>query len=250
MALVLNVAERRVLGVLIEKGLSTPEQYPLTLNSLVLGCNQKSCRDPMTSLGEDDVLRAVDSLRSKQLVTVVRAAGSRADRYKHRAADTLKIEGKEAAVVAELLLRGPQSDGELRAHASRLVPIPGLPELAVVIEKLRQREEPFVVRLGGEGRRRGIKYAHTFYTDNERPREEDFEEVEDAAAAGPAHPAAPPPAVAVSPPLGSAASRAPLGPSPLSGGASNGAVEELRRELTLLKERVEELEATFARFFK
>ena len=172
MALALDAAERRVLGVLLEKGFTTPEQYPLTLNGLVTGCNQKSCRDPHMHLGEEKVLDALDDLRGKGLAALTRTVGGRTDRYKHRVADTLHIEGREAAVLTELLVRGPQTDGELRQRASRMVTIPGLPELAASLERLRSREEPLVTRLGTAERRRGVKYAHTLYPENERPAEE------------------------------------------------------------------------------
>jgi uncharacterized protein YceH (UPF0502 family) len=172
MSLELSFAERRVLGALIEKGFTTPEQYPLSLNGVTLAANQKSCRDPISNLGEDAVLETLESLRQKGLATLVRAEGSRVDRWKHRFSERLGLAGKEAAVLAELLLRGPQTDGELRQRASRMVPIETLEELAGILDALRSRPEPLVGRLGPEGRKRGVKYAHGLYPPSERPHEE------------------------------------------------------------------------------
>jgi uncharacterized protein YceH (UPF0502 family) len=259
MSLVLSFAERRVLGVLIEKGFTTPEQYPLTLNGLVVGCNQKSCRDPVSNLSEEGVLDAIDALRQKGLLTIVRGIGSRTDRYKHRCGETLGIESKEAAVLAELLLRGPQTDGELRQRAGRMVPLPSLPELTAVIEKLRARPESLVVRLGSESRRRGVKFAHTLYPESERPVVEDavndgvdFEPEELAPSYGGS---AAPRERFPQPALGEGHSLPVLSERPrvASGSdsaAAEGEIEQLRRELAGLRERVEELEATFARFFR
>ncbi len=254
MSLELSFNERRVLGVLAEKSLTTPEQYPLTLNSLVNGCNQKSCRDPVSYLGEDEVLDALDTLRSKQLITLVRSMGGRTDRYKHRFTDTLEIEGRKAAVLVELLLRGPQTDGELRQRASRMVTIPTLPDLAATLDELRDHGGVcYVRRLGPEGRRRGVKYAHTLYSPGESPGGE-AETVDGEAAVAPTAPPPPTPGVAAEPwraepaaPAWSAtaAPTAPAGPP-----AASAEVQELRARIERLEERVEELESTFMRFFQ
>ena len=267
MALALDAAERRVLGVLLEKGFTTPEQYPLTLNGLVTGCNQKSCRDPHMHLDEEKVLDALDSLRAKGLASLTRTVGGRTDRYKHRVSDTLQIEGREAAVFCELLVRGPQTDGELRQRASRMVTIPGLPELAVTLDKLNDREEALVMRLGPPERRRGAKYAHTLYPENERPSEESTtsfdahsnppEEPRPASVAAHGSPVSSYGAIS----SGSSGSSGPMSsgsPHSLptssyattSSPAKSGEVEELRQEISEIKARLEELEATFVRFFK
>lgn len=114
--------ECRVLGTLIEKALTTPAQYPLSLNSLVTGVNQKSNRDPVVEIDEDDAIRAIDGLRSKGLVRDVSFTGSRVEKFRHVAGETLGIRAPEQAILAELLLRGPQTVGELRARASRMHP--------------------------------------------------------------------------------------------------------------------------------
>ncbi|MEY3141675.1 MAG: hypothetical protein RLY21_168 [Planctomycetota bacterium] len=118
----LNPDECRVLGTLIEKALTTPAQYPLSLNSLVTGVNQKSNRDPVVEIDEDAALRAIDGLRSKGLVRDVSFTGARVEKFRHVAGETLGIRAPEQAILAELLLRGPQTVGELRARAARMHP--------------------------------------------------------------------------------------------------------------------------------
>jgi uncharacterized protein YceH (UPF0502 family) len=224
----LTFNERRVLGVLIEKGFTTPEQYPLSLNSLTLGANQKSCRDPMTGLGEDVVLDTLDSLRSKGLVTLVRSTGSRVDRYRHTAGDAFTLSSKELALLAELFLRGPQTDGELRQRATRMIPFESLDEVRGLLDGLGAREESFVAHLGPPGRRRGVKYAHTFYEAGEPEAAATLEAQagESGDATMEASTFAPPSA-----PLSA--------PQPPSGG---GEIAELRRQIEDLDERLRKLE--------
>src|SRR6185312_14596512 len=119
----LTPIESRVLGVLIEKATTTPEQYPLSLNALTNGANQKNNRDPVLSVSDDEVFDAVESLREKQLAVRVDQVGSRVHKYKHTAGEILRCSGAQLAVLAELLLRGPQTQGELRGRASRMHPI-------------------------------------------------------------------------------------------------------------------------------
>ena len=163
MALELSPNERRVLGVLLEKGFTTPQQYPLTLNALVTGCNQKSCRNPLTSLDDNAILDTLDELRSKGLVSLVQTAGGRTERWRHRIREGIELSSPEAAVLTELLLRGPQMDGELRQNAKRMTTIESLGALQNVLEGLMTREEPLVTRLGPAERRRGVRYAHLLY---------------------------------------------------------------------------------------
>jgi uncharacterized protein YceH (UPF0502 family) len=250
MSLELSFAERRVLGALIEKGFTTPEQYPLSLNSVVAAANQKSCRDPVSSIDEDAALETLESLRRKGFATLVRSEGSRVDRWKHRFSETLELAPKETAVIAELLLRGPQTDGEIRQRASRMAPIDTLEDLARILEGLRSRPEPLVERITPEGRKRGVKYAHGFYPPCERPH--------DDGPAGPEEAGYPPPArgdsgawreapsaPAAAEPAWSAPARqtVALAPPP-------GDLLEIQKEIRSLKERVEELEATFVKFLR
>jgi len=156
----LTAVEQRVLGVLIEKGYTTPERYPLTLNAAVDACNQKSCREPVLDLDEATVLDALENLRDRKLVVRIRPADSRADRYRQCARDIYGIDDREASILAELLLRGPQTDGELRQRASRMIPTDRLEETRASLDGLRVRMPALVRRLSPEGRTRGVVYAH------------------------------------------------------------------------------------------
>ena len=144
--------ECRVLGTLIEKAQTVPGQYPLTLNGLTVGCNQKNNREPVTNLSEDDVLTAVGSLRNKGLVREAMLAGSRVHKYRHIAREALEVGTGELVVLAELLLRGPQAVGELRGRAARMLP-PGDQSLSTLeateklLEGLSSRAEAMVKRL-------------------------------------------------------------------------------------------------------
>ena len=140
----LTPAESRVPGVLIEKALTTPDQYPLSLNALVAGCNQKNNRDPVLTMTEDETFDALESLRGKQLVVRVDVANSRVHRYKHTAVETLHARTGEIAVLAELLLRGPQTLGELRGRASRMHPLESLDAVKDMLRALTERPEPYV----------------------------------------------------------------------------------------------------------
>ena len=140
----LTPTEARVLGVLLEKSTTTPEQYPLSTNALVNGANQKNNRDPVLSLSEDEVFDAVESLREKQLAVRVDTVGSRVHKYKHTAGETLRCRGGELAVLAELLLRGPQTLGELRGRASRMSPLSTLDDAKTMIRALAEHAEPLV----------------------------------------------------------------------------------------------------------
>lgn len=144
-ALVLDATEARLLGVLIEKETTTPDAYPLSLTALQTGANQKSNRDPQTSLTTHDVEHAIERLRRKGLVSTSHAAGARVEKFKHLAGSTWELSAQELAVVAELMLRGAQQPGELRGRASRMTTIESLPELDALLDGLRQRG--FVQRL-------------------------------------------------------------------------------------------------------
>jgi uncharacterized protein YceH (UPF0502 family) len=140
--------EVRVLGVLIEKATTTPEQYPLSLNALTSGSNQKNNRDPVLNLSEDDAFTAVEGLREKQLAVRVDAMGSRVHKYRHEAERVLSCGGPSLAMLAELLLRGPQTVGELRGRASRMHAIESLEEAQTRLRAMAEREEPLVKELG------------------------------------------------------------------------------------------------------
>lgn len=163
----LSPIERRILGVLVEKQKTskTADAYPLTLNALVTGCNQKSNRDPVLELDEVEVEEAIEALQPCGLVE--RITGGRVDRFRHRLYDVWTSAGAELAVLAELLLRGPQTKGDLRTRAGRMAPIESLEALEDVLKPLLERR--LVVYLT-EPDRRGAVITHGFHTPDELTR--------------------------------------------------------------------------------
>ncbi|MBV8678077.1 MAG: YceH family protein [Planctomycetaceae bacterium] len=156
----LSPRERRVLGVLVEKAKTTPEYYPLTVAAIVTGCNQKSNRDPVTNYDADDVEEVLQDLRHKGAAVMVEAGG-RVVRWRHTLYDWLKVSKVELAVIAELMLRGPQTEGDLRNRASRMEPFPDLAALQAVLEALSGRG--LVVYLSPPGQKRGVVVTHGLY---------------------------------------------------------------------------------------
>ena len=169
--------ESRVLGVLVEKATTTPEQYPLSLNAVVNGANQKNNRDPVLTMEEGDAFEALESLRAKGLVVRVDMAGSRVNKYRHQAGDALHVRQGELAALAELLLRGPQTLGELRGRASRMHPMESLEVVKQMLRALGEREEPLVRELPPAPGSRAERYVQLLCPDLHPL---------DAAAAGPA----------------------------------------------------------------
>src|SRR5947209_6843257 len=160
---VLSVLERRVLGVLAEKGKTTPDAYPMSLNGLVTGCNQKSNRDPVMNLSEVEIEDALRSAQQKGLAIRVTSSG-RVERWKHNLYEALHVGKVELAVVAELLLRGPQTEGELRGRAARMEPIDDVDALRAVLKPLAERR--LVVYLSPPDRR-GTVLTHGFHAKQE-----------------------------------------------------------------------------------
>ena len=163
----LSALEARVIGCLIEKQITTPDQYPLSLNALVNACNQKSNRDPVMEVDERTVQDTLDQLARKHFVIEKSGFGSRVPKYQHRFCNTeygtLKLTAQELAIVCELLVRGPQTPGELRTRASRMTTFSDVAQVEAALESLRAREDgPFVVRLPREPARRDSRYAHLF----------------------------------------------------------------------------------------
>jgi uncharacterized protein len=163
----LTILEARVIGCLIEKQITTPDQYPLSLNALVNACNQKTNRDPVLELDERTVQQTVDDLGRKHLVVEKSGFGSRVPKYQHRFCNTeygtLKLDPQELAILCELLLRGPQTPGELRGRASRMAPFSDVSEVEAALTRLGEREDgPFVTRLAREPGRRESRYAQLF----------------------------------------------------------------------------------------
>src|SRR5436190_3342901 len=155
----LDAIEARVLGVLIEKHLTTPEQYPLSLNGATLGCNQKSNRDPVLELVESEVNAALGKLIVKGLAGSVHPMGGRVEKFRHNAEAVLKVTTPEAATLAELLMRGPQQPGELRARVSRMSPVETQQALMDMLKPLLERG--LVVRLDPTPGSRAERYAQT-----------------------------------------------------------------------------------------
>jgi uncharacterized protein YceH (UPF0502 family) len=160
MAEKLTESEVRVLGSLVEKQLTTPEYYPLTLNALTAACNQKSNRDPVVSYNETTILAAIDSLRDKNLVYLYYGSSSRAVKYKHMLPSVFELESPEVAVIAVLLLRGPQTLGELRERTGRLHEFAGLGEVQETLDGLTRRDEPLVVKLERQPGQKEARFAH------------------------------------------------------------------------------------------
>ena len=161
----LTLNEARVLGSLIEKGITTPEYYPLSINAITSACNQKSNRDPVMHLSEVDVQEAMDSLIKKHLISQRSTAGSRVTKYAHRFAGTLSKEfdflPQELAVLCVLLLRGPQTAGKIRSRSSRLYEFGGLEEVEKTLTRLSERTDgPYVTELSRQPGRRENRFAH------------------------------------------------------------------------------------------
>jgi len=160
MEAMLSEAEVRILGCLIEKEMTTPDHYPLSLNALINACNQKSNRNPVTAFDEATVEKGLDSLQVKGFTQVTHAAGSRVPKYLHTFLDKFDLSGQELAVLCELMLRGPQTMGELRAHAERISAIENLETIARILQTLMDQVPSLVVRLEREPGRKERRYMH------------------------------------------------------------------------------------------
>ena len=159
-SIVLKQAEMRVLGSLIEKDATTPDYYPLSLNALVNACNQKSNRDPVLNLGENEVRDALESLHEKRLAGPASGAESRVTKYEHRVYETLKLSRPEVAILCELLLRGPQTPGELRGRAERLHRFENIEDVLSTLRRLMDREPPLSAVLPRQPGTKEARYAH------------------------------------------------------------------------------------------
>ncbi|RWR01935.1 hypothetical protein ED28_09855 [[Pantoea] beijingensis] len=170
MKIVLTPAEARVVGSLLEKQITTPDQYPMSVNGVVAACNQKSNRDPVMSLSENAVQDTLDLLVKKHQLSMLSGAGNRVVKYEQRfcnsAFGTLKLNSAEVAIVATLLLRGAQTPGELRTRSARLHDFVDVADVEQTLEQLSLREDgPFVARLAREPGKRESRYMHLFSGD-------------------------------------------------------------------------------------
>jgi uncharacterized protein YceH (UPF0502 family) len=156
MDLLLEPPEVRVLGSLLEKEVTTPEYYPLSLNALVNACNQKSNRDPVVEYDSETVEQTLQSLRERGLTVVITGAGSRVPKYGHRFSEKLNLGRRELAILCELMIRGPQTLGELRSHCERMHRFDDLAEVETVIDRLPE----LIVKLPRRAGEKEVRYAH------------------------------------------------------------------------------------------
>jgi len=165
--IVLNAAEARVLGALVEKDITTPDYYPLSLNALVNACNQKNNREPVTSYDEETVRLALRNLSDKRLAGTASGADSRVSKYEHRLQEVFNFSRPETAILCVLLLRGPQTPGELRGRTERMHRFEHLDDVLSGLQQLMRREPPLAKALGRRPGTKEIRYAHLLSGDVE-----------------------------------------------------------------------------------
>lgn len=214
--IVLDAAEARVLGSLVEKEITTPDYYPLSLNTLVNACNQSSNRDPIVAYGEPTVMRALETLRDRKLAFLFEGAANRVAKYGHKFAETFGLSRPETAVLCVLMLRGPQTVGEIRGRTGRLHEFSGLGEVEATLQGLAARSpQPLVAKLPRQAGCKESRYAHLLAG---RPE-----------AGPPETTPAPAPAIAIDPPEGDKLAR-------------------LEQEVASLRRELAEMKAQFAEF--
>jgi uncharacterized protein YceH (UPF0502 family) len=162
MTLLLTEIETRVLGSLIEKDITTPDYYPLSLNALVNACNQKNNRDPVVTLGEEAVREALATLQEKRLAGSASGADSRVTKYEHRLQEVFNFDRREIAILCVLLLRGPQTPGELRTRTERMYHFEALEDVVSTLDRLSQREPPLAAILRRQPGTKESRYTHLF----------------------------------------------------------------------------------------
>jgi uncharacterized protein YceH (UPF0502 family) len=165
--LILNPAEARVLGALIEKDITTPDYYPLSLNALINACNQKNNREPVTNFDEETVRLALRNLSDKRLAGPASGADGRVTKYEHRLQEVFNFTRPETAILCVLLLRGPQTPGELRGRTERMHRFEDLDEVLSGLQQLMRREPPLAKALGRRPGTKEIRYAHLLSGDVE-----------------------------------------------------------------------------------
>ncbi|HBC9086865.1 TPA: YceH family protein [Citrobacter koseri] len=170
----LTATEARVIGCLLEKQVTTPEQYPLSVNGVVTACNQKTNREPVMNLSEHEVQEQLDNLVKRHFLRTVSGFGNRVTKYEQRFCNSefgnLKLSPAEVALIATLLLRGAQTPGELRSRASRMYEFSDMAEVESTLEQLAARDDgPYVVRLAREAGKRESRYMHLFCGEVDEP---------------------------------------------------------------------------------
>jgi uncharacterized protein YceH (UPF0502 family) len=166
-SIILNPAECRVLGALVEKDITTPDYYPMSLNALVNACNQKNNREPVTNFDEETVRLALRNLSEKQLAGMARGADGRVAKYEHHLQEVFNFTRRETAIVCVLLLRGPQTPGELRGRTERMHRFEDLEDVLTGLQQLMRREPPLAKALGRRPGTKEIRYAHLLSGDVE-----------------------------------------------------------------------------------
>ena len=172
MNIILNDVETRVLGSLVEKDVTTPDYYPLSLNALVNACNQKNNRDPVMHLQEDAVQEALSTLQDKRLAGPTSSADSRVTKYEHRLQEAFNFTRGETAVLCVLLLRGPQTPGELRGRTERMHRFEDLTEVQSTLQRLMQRDPPLIRVLPRQPGTKESRYKHLLAVDTEEATED------------------------------------------------------------------------------
>ena len=167
MNIVLNPAEARVLGALVEKDITTPDYYPLSLNALINACNQKNNREPVTNFDEETVRLALRNLSDKRLAGPAGGADGRVTKYEHRMQEVFNFTRQETAMICVLLLRGPQTPGELRGRTERMYQFEHLDDVLSGLQQLMRREPPLAKALGRRPGTKEIRYAHLLSGDVE-----------------------------------------------------------------------------------
>ncbi len=170
----LDAAEQRVLGSLMEKSRTTPDYYPMTLNGLTAACNQKTSRFPIVQYNEELIIQTLDSLKKKSLISTATGGSSRVAKYKHNFAIVFPLVPSELAIICLLLLRGPQTPGELNTNSGRLYEFETLDEVNEVLQKLSEPDSPFVRALERRPGQKEVRYVHLLGPVNE--------DIQDAAA--------------------------------------------------------------------
>ncbi|MVN90144.1 YceH family protein [Mucilaginibacter aquatilis] len=156
----LSAEEIRVLGSLVEKSRTTPDYYPMTINSLTAACNQKSSRKPVVNYDEDTVVRTLDALKKKGLVSTATGGSSRATKYKHNFAIAFPVIPSEVAIICLLLLRGPQTPGELNTNSGRMYEFESLDDVQAALEKLSSGDMPYLTQLPRRTGQKEVRYMH------------------------------------------------------------------------------------------
>jgi len=208
----INEIEARVLGSLIEKQLTTPEYYPLTLNSLAAACNQKTSRYPLVSYDEETVQRAVDSLHDKYLVYLFHGSTARTVKYKHMLPSVYELEPSEVAVICVLLLRGAQTLGEIHTRTGRLYDFKDLGDVQESLDSLMRRDEPLIAKLERQPGQKEARFAHLL--------------------------------------SGAVAAETIVNSAPVSAAQKDERIEKLEQEIESLREEVSALKETFEEFKK